>query len=173
MDHHDTNLWARLMTGVLLDAIAAHHRAADNNKTKVPATTAARLRYRYRHALDIGFRLLPPGPPPRRRNTGGWAPHQRDSWNLAVRFRDGQADILRFLTDTRISPTNNDAERPLRPAKLHDKISGTFRSPTHAAAFATIRSYIQTAAKHDKNLLAVLTQLFTTGAWLPPDPTPA
>ena len=173
MEHPDTNLWARLMTGVLLDAVAAHHRAADNGKAKVPATTIARLRRRYRHAVSLAFRLLPPGPLPRRRNTGGWAPHQRDSWNLAVRFRDGQADVLRFLTDTRISPTNNDAERPLRPAKLHDKISGTFRSPAHAKAFATIRSYIQTAAKHDENLLGVLTQLFTTGAWLPPDPTPA
>ena len=115
-----------MMTGVLLDAVAAHHRAADNGRTKVPASTTARLRRRYRHALSIAFRLLPPGPPPRRRNTGGWAPHQRDSWNLAVRFRDGQADVLRFLTDTRISPTNNDAERPLRPAKLHDKIGSPF-----------------------------------------------
>ena len=38
MEHPDTNLWARLMTGVLLDAVAAHHWAADNGKTKVPAT---------------------------------------------------------------------------------------------------------------------------------------
>lgn len=56
---------------------------------------------------------------------------------------------------------------------MHDKISGTFRSPIHAEAFATVRSYIQTAAKHDKNILGVLAELFTTGAWLPPDPTPA
>ena len=173
MDHQDTNLWSRLMTGVLLDAAAAHHRAADAGRTKVPASTAARLRRRYRKAVALAFRLLPDGPLPRRRNTGGWLPHQRDSWNLAVRFRDGEADILRFLTDTRVPFSNNDAERPLRPAKLHDKISGTFRSPTHAQAFATIRSYIQTAAKHDENLLGVLTQLFTTGAWLPPDPGPA
>ncbi len=172
MDHPATNLWSRLMTGVLLDAAAAHHRAADAGRTSVPASTAARLRRRYRKAVDLAFRLLPDGPLPRRRNTGGWLPHQRDSWNLAVRFRDGEADILRFLTDTRVPFTNNDAERPLRPAKLHDKISGTFRSSTHAQAFATIRSYIQTAAKHDENLLGVLTQLFTTSAWLPPDLPP-
>jgi len=173
MDHDDTRLWSRLMTGVLLDAAAAHRRAADQGRAKVPATTVARLRRRYRHAVAVAFRLLPSGPLPRRRNTGGWQPHQRKSWNLAVRFRDSEPDILRFLEDTRSSFTNNDAERPLRPAKLHDKISGTFRSPTHAQAFATIRSYIQTAAKHDKNILSVLADLFTTGAWLPPDPTPA
>lgn len=171
-DHPDTALWARLMTGVLLDAATAHHRAADEGRIKVPATTLSRLRHRYRHAVDLAFRLLPDGPPPRRRNTGGWLPHQRDSWNLAVRFRDGEKDILRFLSDTRVPFTNNDAERPLRPAKLHDKISGTFRAETHAEAFATIRSYLQTAAKHDRNLLGVLTDLFTSGAWLPPDPTP-
>lgn len=171
-DHEDTKLWARLMTAVLLDAAAAAHRAAEGGRSKIPATTAARLRARYRNALAVAFRLLPDGPLPRRRNTGGWLPHQRDSWNLAVRFRDGEADILRFMGDTRIPFTNNDAERPLRPAKLHDKISGTFRNSTHAEAFATVRSYIQTAAKHDKNLLEVLVDLFTSGAWMPPDPAP-
>jgi len=90
----------------------------------------------------------------------------------AARLREGQADILRFMGDTRVPFTNNDAERPLRPAKLHDKISGTFRSPDRAEALATIRSYIQTAAKRDKSLLHVLIDIFTTGAWLPPDPAP-
>ncbi len=58
MDHPDTNLWSRLMTGVLLDAAAAHHRAADAGQTKVAASTAARLRRRYRKAVALAFRLL-------------------------------------------------------------------------------------------------------------------
>ena len=74
--------------------------------------------------------------------------------------------------DTRVPLTSNDAERPLRPARLHDKISGTFRSSDHAEALATTRSYIQAAAKHDKSLLHALIDPFTTGAWLPPDPAP-
>jgi len=171
-EHDDTKVWAQLMTTALLDAATAAHRAANEGRAKVPATTAARPRARYRHAIGVAFKSLPDGPLPKRRNTGGWLPHQRDSWNLAVRFRDGEADILRFMGDTRVPFTNNDAERPLRPAKLHDKISGTFRNSAHAEAFATIRSYIQTAAEHDKNLLHALIDLFTTGAWLPPDPAP-
>ncbi len=171
-EHDDTKVWARLMTNTLLDAATAAQRAGDEGRAKIPATTAARFRARYRQALDVAFSSLPAGPLPKRRNTGGWLPHQRNSWNLAARFRDGEADILRFMSDTRVPFTNNDAERPLRPAKLHDKISGTFRNSAHAEAFATIRSYIQTAAKHDKNLLDVLVNLFTTGAWLPPDPAP-
>jgi transposase len=48
--------------------------------------------------------------------------------------------------------------------KIHDKISGTFRSSAGAESFATIRSYIQTAANHNLNRLD-----FTTGPWLPPN----
>ena len=53
--------------------------------------------------------------------------------------------------------------------KIHDKISGTFRSSAGAESFATIRSYIQNAANHNLNRLDVLRQLFTTGPWLPPN----
>lgn len=133
--------------------------------------TARRLGNRYRYALKVGFATLLAGPPPRRRHTGPWEPHQRDAWNLAVRL-DDQADVLRFLTDTRIPFTNNDAERPLRPPKLHNKISGSFRSPAHAKAFAAVRSYLGTADKHGKNLYQALVELFTIGPWLPPEATP-
>jgi hypothetical protein len=52
-------------------------------------------------------------------------------------------------------------------AKLHDKIRGYFRSETNAKAFMTVRSYLQTGAKHHHNALDLLTQLWTTRAWLP------
>ena len=172
MEHHDTARWAALMTGVLLDAATAARAAAERGWDHVPARLAARLKRCYRYALDVAFESLPAGPPPLRRNTGGWQGHQRDSYNLAVRLRDDQADVLRFLSDTRIPFSNNAAERPLRPAKLHEKISGTFRNPEHAKAFATIRSYLGTAAKHEKNLCHALTELFTTGPWLPPEARP-
>jgi transposase len=170
--HDDTKLWARLMTEALLDGCSAALLAAEAGLDRVPATVADGLKTRYRFAIDVAFRTLPVGPLPRRKNTGGWAPHQRDSWNLAVRFRDDEADILRFLSDTRVPFTNNNAERPLRPAKLHDKINGTFRNSTHAKAFATIRSYLATAAKHEKDLHQALVELFTTGPWLPADAQP-
>jgi len=69
-----------------------------------------------------------------------------------------------------VSLDNNVAERSLRMVKLHDKISGTFHSTLGAEAFATIRSYLQTAANHGENLLGVLNQLFTDDPWLPPNP---
>ena len=57
--------------------------------------------------------------------------------------------------------------------KIHDKISGTFRSDDHLDAFVAVRSYLQTAAKHERNLLTALRELFTTGPWIPPRPAPA
>jgi transposase len=172
MGHDDTKLWARLMTKALLDGAEAAGQAREAGDPKVGRYRLAKIRKDYRWALDVAFRTLPEGPPPWRRNTGGWLPHQRDAWNLAVRMRDGEADILRFLIDTRVGFTNNNAERPLRPAKLHDKISGTFRGIKHVKAFATIRSYLDTAAKNDKNRYEALLELFSTGAWLPPEAAP-
>ena len=159
--------WTTAMTKVLLDAKRAAETAAANGRARVPARTAAVLRRRYRTVLDNAFALLPPGPPPRRRHTGGWRIVQREAYNLAARFRDHEPDILRMLVDTRVPFTNNQAERDLRMTKIHDKISGTFRNPDAAADFATTRSYVQTANKHGRSPLDALRQLFTTGARLP------
>lgn len=160
--------WASQMISVLLDAKAASEAAAAADQAGVERRRAAGIRRAYHACLDQAFNLLPSGPPPRRRHQGGWSIYQRQAWNLATRMRDADADVLRLLDDTRIPFDNNTAERSLRMVKLHDKISGTFHSLAGAEAFATIRSYLQTAANHDQNLFEVLGQLFTDGPWLPP-----
>jgi transposase len=160
--------WTCEMIGVLLDAKAASEAAAAAGKARVGQRRAAAIRSRYHVCLDQAFALLPPGPPPRRRHQGGWSIYEREAWNLAARMRSDAADVLRLLDDTRIPFDNNTAERSLRMVKLHDKISGTFHSLAGAQAFATIRSYLQTAANHDENLLGVLAKLFSDGPWLPP-----
>jgi len=53
---------------------------------------------------------------------------------------------------------------------IHDKISGCFHSLVGAEHFTAIRSYLQTAAGHDENPLAVLRQLFTTDHGYHPKP---
>jgi len=53
---------------------------------------------------------------------------------------------------------------------LQSKISATWRSLQGLADFATLRSYLSTATKHGQDLLDILTAVFTTGPWLPPDP---
>jgi len=159
--------WCAQMISVLLDAKHASEAAAASGKPRVARRPAAALRARYHATLDGALALLPPGPPPPRRHHGVWNVRQRAAWNLATRLRDDADQVLRLLDDTRVPFDNNTAERALRMVKLHDKISGTFRSDTGATAFATIRSYIQTAALNGHNRLEALHQLFTTGPWLP------
>ena len=165
--------WAGTVRACLLAARAAAEIAADAGKRAVPAKIAAAIRADYHHAVTAAFALCPTGPLPRRRGTGGWLAWQRDTYNLASRLRNEQDQILACLTDTRVPFTNNMAERALRMVKIHDKISGTFRSNDHLDAFVTVRSYLQTAGKHGINLLDALRQLFTTGPWIPPRPAPA
>jgi transposase len=79
-----------------------------------------------------------------------------------------RTEATRFATDLSIPFSNNEAERSLRMAKLHRKISSCFQSEEHARAYATIRSYLATARKHGVGGFDVLTQLFNGDAWMPP-----
>ncbi|MGH7734226.1 MAG: IS66 family transposase, partial [Gemmatimonadales bacterium] len=167
----DQTNWTTAMADLLREANTAAREARLAAKSCVTAATAASIASRYDALLDQAFAGLPDGAPPRLRSAGGgWAEHQRQAWNLATRMRNHKPDVLRFLTDTRVPFTNNDSERALRMVKLQQKISGNFASEHGAENFARIRSYLQTAAGHGQNLHDVLTQLFTTGAWLPAGP---
>jgi len=160
--------WTSAMRRVLLDAKTASEHARTAGLDQVPPLIAAALRARYTQVLADTFAVIPAGPPPRRRNRGGWTHNDRDAWNLACRFRDQADQILLLLDNTRVPFDNNEAERSLRMAKLHDKIAGAFRGTAHAEAFCTVRSYIQTGRKHAVNTLDNLTRLWTTGTpWLP------
>jgi transposase len=53
-------------------------------------------------------------------------------------------------------------------AKIHRKVSGCFQSEEGARHFATIRSYLATAHKHDVGALEVLARLFRGDVWMPP-----
>ncbi len=157
------------MIALLVEANTLAQAALAAGRTNLDAATADRIETRYTQILADAFALLPAGPPPARAQTVVWNVHQRAAWNLATRMDVGIDQVLRFVDDTAVPFTNNLAERSLRMVKIHDKISGTFRSVDNAKAFATIRSYIQTAAQNGNNRLEVLHQLFTTGPWLPPD----
>jgi hypothetical protein len=58
-----------------------------------------------------------------------------------------RGNLLRFLTDPGIEPTNNRAERVLRPAVIARKVSQCSKNTPGAHAFETFKSVVQTLAK--------------------------
>ena len=95
---------------------------------------------------------------------------QRRSFNLVTAFATHRKAILRYMYDLDVDFTNNQAERDLRPTKLHRKISGCFRSQHGAERFAHLRSYLSTTRKNGIPAIDALTLLFTGNPWMPPSP---
>jgi transposase len=88
-------------------------------------------------------------------------------------LRDREDDMLRFTSDLRIPPTNNQAERDVRPAKTQQKISGRLRSQTTTQHRYAVRGYVSTAAKHGTDILTTLRDALLGRPWMPPDPLTA
>jgi transposase len=81
---------------------------------------------------------------------------KRIGHNLAVRLRDFKSDATRFFVDLRVPFTNNQGEHDIKPAKLRQKVSGTFRTFQGAKDFATNRSLVSTARKLGWNIVETL-----------------
>lgn len=102
------------------------------------------------------------------------------SWHLRPRVlqdRDNQrllnelgrhherGNLLRFLHEpVTVAPTNNAAERALRPAVIARKVSQCSKNARGAAAFAAFQSVLGTLKKSGGEVLEKLTQLLTP-AW--------
>jgi hypothetical protein len=84
-----------------------------------------------------------------------------------------EADVLRFLSDTAIPPTSNQAERDLRPSKTQQKISGRRRSEKTTRDRYAIRGYASTAAKHGTAVFTAIRDALAGNPWMPPIPASA
>ena len=70
-------------------------------------------------------------------------------------------NVLRFLADPRVEPTNNRAERALRPAVIARKVSQCSKNTRGAEAFAAFTSVIRTLMKTGvDSVVDALAQLF-------------
>jgi transposase len=149
--------WAEAMANTLLIAKKATETAVEQGRDALADEDIRFISAAYAGAIAHGRAENPP-------DRNGDLPK---AGKLVERFATHRDMILRFVVDLAVPFTNNSAERALRPVKLQQKTSGTWRILQGLADFAAVRSYLDTAHKHGKDALDVLRQLFTTGPWLP------
>lgn len=86
---------------------------------------------------------------------------------LARRIIDRWGEYWRFTRDRRAVFDNNAAEREIRMTKIKNKVSGGLRTLEGAVRYATLRSYLHTAAKHGVGFLTALKSVCAGTPWLP------
>jgi transposase len=154
----DEQRWSVRMSNLLLEMLAARNAAMEAGLEALKPGLVAEFERRYDRVIREGWRE-------NRRRAG-----QRQlskAGNLVRRLDEHRVEVLRFLHDFRVPFTNNEIERDLRMTKLHQKISGGWRSMDGARAFLGVRSYLTTARKQGRGMLEVLTAAFEGRPWLP------
>ncbi len=71
-----------------------------------------------------------------------------------------KGNLLRFLDDPRVEPTNNISERGFRFAVIQRKVSQCSKTAGGAEAFAAFASVIKTAMRQEKDVVEWLSALF-------------
>ena len=110
-------IWPGQIADALRALIHQANLARSQGLDAVPGDAAAGHLKLFRRGVAVGLsevRRVPRGKQP-------------PALTLLECLRHREADVLRFLTDTAIPPTSNQAERDLRPAKTQQKISGRLR----------------------------------------------
>ena len=132
-------IWPGQTADALRGLIHAANLARQQGLHAVPAELTSEHLRLFRHGVNVGLSDV--------RRVPGAKSKQPPARTLLECLRDRQADVLRFLSDTAIPPTSNQAERDLRPAKIQQKISGRLRSEKATRDRYAIRGYASTAVK--------------------------
>lgn len=157
-------LWAIAMADTLIAANKAACQARTEGRDRLDPDTLSLLINHYLGALAKGATD----------NLGQTGELPDKARTLIRRFRRYQDMILRFATDLSVTWTNNQAERDVRPVKIQQRNSGgAWRTLEGLTEFAVVHSYLATAHKWGKDKYHALTELFTTGPWLPPALAPS
>jgi hypothetical protein len=159
-ERYPGSIWPGQIADALRGLIHAANTARGQGLPAVPEQIAAPLIHDYRHGVLAGLSEAPRRP----------GRKQHPCRDLLECLRDRQADVLRFVSDLRIPPTSNQAERDVRPAKTQQKISGRLRSEQTTRHRYAIRGYLSTAAKHGADMLTALHSAITRNPWMPPIP---
>jgi transposase len=157
--------WAAGLAALLVEVNSACDDARRRGLRRLAPARQRSFAARYDALVAQGLTANPEPAKGRKRDY-----YQRRSHNLVTAFGDHRRHVLRYMYDLDVAFTNNQAERDLRPTKLHRKISGCFRSHHGAERFAHLRSYLSTTRKNGVPAIDALTRLFEGDPWMPPAP---
>jgi transposase len=153
-------IWPGQIADALRALIHAANLAREQGMAAIPDAGVAQHLKLFRHGVLAGLASV--------RRIPGAKVEQPPARLLLECLHDREDDVLRFLSDLRIPPTSNQAERDVRPAKIQQKISGRLRSEQATRHRYAIRGYISTAAKHGISVFTALRDALAGDPWMPP-----
>lgn len=151
----DAQQWAKLVQDLLCEI----NTVVQDMGGRLVAETNEAFRKKYR-ALLLKADVECPPPDEGKRNGKRGRLKRSKSRNLLERLRTYEDDVLRFMEIEDVPFTNNQAENDVRMTKVHQKISGCFRSQEGAKCFSRCRSYISTCRKQGVSASDALRMLF-------------
>lgn len=154
---HDKKEWAKEMINLLKEINNKVHESPNSALSKEETQE-----YQQKYDDILGkAQKESPAPDENTRKAGQRGRLKRTkARSLLERLIDFKEDVLRFLDNSLVPFTNNQGENDIRMTKVHQKISGSFRSKKGAEIFCRIRSYLSTCRKHDISSSITLELLF-------------
>lgn len=151
----DGQQWAKEIKALLEEI----NRAVHESGGKLSDKESTRYWSKYRRILkNAGIECPPPDEKERQGKRGRLK--RSKARNLLERLVDFEEDVLRFMDNELVPFTNNQGERDIRMTKVHQKISGCFRSMKGAEMFCRIRGYLLTCRKQGVSSADAMTLLF-------------
>lgn len=154
---HDQKAWAKELMALLQEMNTKVNESANRTLSKAQVK---HYRQTYDAILEKAQKESPP-PDESTRKAGQRGRLKRTKARaLLERLIDYKEDVLRFLDHPLVPFTNNQGENDIRMTKVHQKISGSFRSTKGAEIFCRVRSYLSTCRKHNVSSSEALNLLF-------------
>jgi len=145
IDQYPDGWWARALQTLFRAAIWLHHL-----RSQLPQLQFQAQRNRLERLFDWLLSRSPPQP---------------EALKLHKRYLKHRHHLFVFLYRADVEPTNNVAERALRPAVIHRKVTNGFRSQWGAETYAALASVIDTAKLNGRSPFEAIQQLFPQPAF--------